>query len=333
MMYHDKHLTPFEVEGLLARASADMLPEFSAQSLSMLVSACRRLKRRDVPLLTRVAKAVIPKVSEFTPQALAVLAHGFARLEVRSEILFYLLAAEMVEKMPLFTGQGIGMVLGAYGRLEIQNEKLVQACRRQVRALRDELILPEVDQIERGFTTLGMLDGSTASLLRQQRRRLSAEPTPASGDDMEQASAWAADEDRLLRRMAEEPEEPAWPERTEAAPGPAGSPPSQEALPPDAGTGEPAAAGQPPDLWALWEEAAQERPTAEGAAGAAGAAAAAAAASDDATPAERLRAYLAKPALRGRPPVDLDGGPAPGGAGGQTEGGEEPTRGRRRPRR
>merc|ERR1712129_338169 len=111
------------VEGCLMRAHS-LVSEFNAQSLSILVHACAKLRQRDVTLLTKVAKAMTPRVKEFKPQALAMIVHGFANLEVRSEILFYMLAAEIVDKIPLFSGQGISMVLHAFGRLQINNERL-----------------------------------------------------------------------------------------------------------------------------------------------------------------------------------------------------------------
>ncbi|CAE8695988.1 unnamed protein product [Polarella glacialis] len=150
------------MEGILER-SRKLVPEFSAQSLSILVHSCARLQRRDVPLLTQVAKTATPKIKEFNPQALALMAHGFAKLEVRSEILFYLLAGDMVEKMPLFSGQGICMVLKAYAKLQINNQKLVQACKKHVRALADELTLQEIDAIEAGLRDL-----ATVLIIMQQ---------------------------------------------------------------------------------------------------------------------------------------------------------------------
>eukprot|EP00929_Paragymnodinium_shiwhaense_P014469 TRINITY_DN122377_c0_g1_i1.p1 TRINITY_DN122377_c0_g1~~TRINITY_DN122377_c0_g1_i1.p1 ORF type:complete len:728 (+),score=167.40 TRINITY_DN122377_c0_g1_i1:169-2352(+) len=162
------------VEALLTRSRA-LVPTLNSQSLGLLTHCCGALRRKDVQLLTLVAKAVPPKVKDFTPQALALTAGGFAKLEVRSEILFYLLAGEILEKMPLFSGQGVGMVLRAFARLQINNEKIVQACKRQIRALSDELRLADLDAIESGLRDMKALDGHTEALIRRIRIKLAAE--------------------------------------------------------------------------------------------------------------------------------------------------------------
>jgi len=333
------------IEPLLARARV-LVPEFGAQSLSLLVHSCAVLRRRDVPLLTLVAKAVPTHVSSFTPQALAITASGFARLEVRSEILFYLLAGEINEKMPLFSGQGVSMVLRAFGRLKIQNERLAQACRKQVRALADELTCAEVDAIEAGFRNLGALDAATEAFLRRTRREVAAaEPASAAaqrsgrspGLDIHPGSD-ATDSLSMLHRLAAEAEAPARPvARTSAAEVSFAGPPAGDQLrsggkaasPPAQSDGGP----EQPDLWALWG---------------AGDDAGAGAGRDDlgaATAPERLREYLARPERIGRrPPVNLKAGAPPkveDAADGDElgdptsttgEAGVEPTRGRRRRR-
>lgn len=190
------------VDALLARAE-ELVNDLNAQSLSLLVYSSSKLRRRNVPLLTQVAKAIPPLVKTFTPQALALVAQGYSQLEVRSEILFYLLAQEMVDKMPLFSGQGIGMVLRAYGKLQIKNERLVLACRKQVRAVGDELNQREVDSIEAGFRALDALDGATEAFLRMIKRRLGAAVRS-------EASA-QGEEDLLQQLMEEQPQKPVQP--------------------------------------------------------------------------------------------------------------------------
>ncbi|CAJ1347003.1 unnamed protein product [Effrenium voratum] len=265
------------VEGILERAH-EKLDTFPAQSLSLLVHACARMQQKDVPLLTKAAKCIAPLLPEFTAQALAMTAYSFAKIEVRSEILFYLLAEQIIQKMPLFSGQGVGLALQAYGKLQIDNKKLVQACRKHVRALSDELTLWEVDAIEQGFEKLNALDGSSAALLRSLRRRLGSQH-PA------QADLWAEVEDSLLRRMAEEP--PAT--KTPAVPSEPSEPSAPEREPrrvPDASL----------DLWELWKNAdkdVKEAPVEGPEEGAA-------------TPPSRLREYLARPQQVGPKPVVLD---------------------------
>lgn len=299
------------IEGLLAR-SRDLVPTFSAQSLSMLVHSCVALRQRDVPLLTLVAKAVPPKVKEFTPQALAMLARGFASLEVRSEILFYLLAGEVVDKMPLFSGQGVGMVLHAFGRLQIHNERLLRACRKQVRALADELTHMEVDLIEGGLRSLGGLDGATEALLRRVRRDLGAVAPPGRPAGASSADATGAVGDDvvggLLRRLAEEP-------ATRGVVGAAANVPvalsGAAARAPAEPSGEsPAAQGGRPDIWALWG-AGETRPASH-ASGVSEQAAPESSEDNLASQSSKIREYLARPDRSGirkrRPVVELRAG-------------------------
>jgi len=287
------------VEGVMERAHS-LVPEFNAHSLSLVVHGCASLRRRDVPLLTKVAKAVHPCISDFTPQALALTANGFAGLDVRSEILFYLLAAEMVEKMPLFTGQGIGMALRAFGRLQICNERLLQACRKQVRALTDELTLAEIESIEAGLRALGALDSSTDSLLRRQRKQLGVEQ--AKGRTF--SDAWTFDDDRLLQRLAEEAPEPSRgvatrQPTTSAAPSPPTSMDDATTLDIDSKQVD-----QGLDLWSLWAKDASTAEAHENP-GVATADTVLASGVGDATSTTRLREYLARPERVGRRPVAL----------------------------
>mmetsp|Transcript_78182 Transcript_78182/g.148564 ORF Transcript_78182/g.148564 Transcript_78182/m.148564 type:complete len:715 (+) Transcript_78182:276-2420(+) len=298
------------VEGLLERAKPHVA-EFNAQSLSLLVHCCAALRKRDVPLLTQVAKAVPGCIAEFTPQALAMTAQGFARLEVRSEILFYLLATEAIDKMPLFTGQGVGMLLRAFARLQVQNERLVQACRKQVRALAEELSLAELQMIEGGFRSLGALDGSTDALLRRQRRQLGVAQTAFGAP----ADPWTTDEERLLTRLAEEP-------RTVRKPSVAGrhstggvfTEPGSEMQPETPMAEDVAKGDQQPDLWTLWGADAtgdtggvkfQERGKASQKASTGPESDVLGGGAGEATPASRLREYLARPERAGRKPVVL----------------------------
>eukprot|EP00931_Biecheleriopsis_adriatica_P086878 TRINITY_DN61435_c0_g1_i1.p1 TRINITY_DN61435_c0_g1~~TRINITY_DN61435_c0_g1_i1.p1 ORF type:complete len:679 (-),score=154.41 TRINITY_DN61435_c0_g1_i1:7-2016(-) len=299
------------VEGILER-SRKLLPDFEAQSLSLLVFCCARLRKRDVPLLTQVAKAVTPLLPQFTAQALALTAHAYAKLEVRSEILFYLLAGEMTEKMPLFSGQGLGMVLKAYGTLQIHNQRLLQACRKHLRALSDELTLQEVEAIEAGLLALDSLDGSTQALLQRLRRQLGA--TAAVARDVAD-DPWGAAEESFLRRLAEEPpaDQPSVQPRV-AAEEPAVAMPSRPSPKPEAAT----------DLWSLWSDDVESRKATTPAAGV-GTFLPGEGAVGGATPPSRLRDYLSRPERVGRRPVVLrsrgDGdGPVSdqeGGAGGR----------------
>eukprot|EP00435_Cladocopium_sp_Y103_P051686 s169_g16.t1 len=257
------------VEGILEQCG-EKIPEFPAQSLSLLVNSCARLQQKDVKLLTKVAKSAAPLLPEFTPQALAVTAYGFAKLEVRSEILFYLLAEQIVQKIPLFSGQGIGMVLQAYGKLHINNQKLVQTCRKHLRGLSDELTLWEVDAIEDGFKQLDALDSWTETLLLNLRRQLSTAQVPVADDQ------WA--EEDLLQRLAKDSKEAA-PRAVQPL-----EPKSSETYTPSSPGPE-----APLDLWELWSNADKVAPTAG-----------VEASTDDgrladaATPPSRLREYLSR---------------------------------------
>lgn len=276
------------------KCAKEHVQEFNAQSLSLLVHCCAALKKRDAVLLTQVAKAVPTVIGEFTPQALAMTATGFAKLEIRSEILFYLLAAEACEKMPLFTGQGISMLLRAFGRLQVKNETLVQACRKQVRALTEELTLSEIDAIEAGFRALGALDGSTAAILRRQRRHLESTQAAVGAP----RDPWASDEDRLLNRLAERPAKPVaspvWQKRESDDASPE-KPLSRAPAQPDS--------KESLDLLDLWSKptsaAGQDAPPGTPGSG-----------PGDATAPSRLRDYLARPERIGtagrRRPLDLD---------------------------
>ncbi|CAK9097843.1 unnamed protein product [Durusdinium trenchii] len=272
------------VEGILEQAG-QQISKFPAQSLSLLVNACARLQKKDVPLLTKVAKCAAPLLPEFTPQALAITADSFAKLEVRSEILFYLLAEEILQKIPLFSGQGIGLVLQAYGKLGINNQKLAQACRKHVRALSDELTLWEVDAIEEGFKKMGASDGSTVALLQKVRQRLVVNTAEVDG-------AWV--EDDLLERLAKEEELRMTKHRPEQDVEPKSIAPLQEPA--------------PLDLWDMWSNADKADDKSQGQDSFAD--------SDDgtATSSSRLREYLARPEKVGRKPIVLDS-EIPGGGG------------------
>lgn len=315
------------VDGVLSRAK-DHVEDFNAQSLSLLVHCCSALRRRDVPLLTKVAKVVPTCITEFNPQALAMTAQGFARLEVRSEILFYLLAMEAIEKMPLFTGQGVGMLLRAFGRLQVKNERLVQACRKQVRALAEELSLAELAMIESGFRSLGALDGSTDALLRRQRRQLGVAQTTFGAA----ADPWATEEERLLTRLAEEPRTV----RTSSVAGQSaasrasvetGAPRPADLNDATGDSAPPESEGQPasqrPDLWSLWSADARDIGAAPASAGSGTGhpkqdgerrsqqvftdtdSHALGSGPGAATPSSRLREYLTRPERTGRRPVVL----------------------------
>ncbi|CAK9097984.1 unnamed protein product [Durusdinium trenchii] len=274
-----------EVETGILEQAGQQISKFPAQSLSLLVNACARLQKKDVPLLTKVAKCAAPLLPEFTPQALAITADSFAKLEVRSEILFYLLAEEILQKIPLFSGQGIGLVLQAYGKLGINNQKLAQACRKHVRALSDELTLWEVDAIEEGFKKMGASDGSTVALLQKVRQRLVVNTAEVDG-------AWV--EDDLLERLAKEEELRMTKHRPEQDVEPKSIAPLQEPA--------------PLDLWDMWSNADKADDKSQGQDSFAD--------SDDgtATSSSRLREYLARPEKVGRKPIVLDS-EIPGGGG------------------
>merc|ERR1719499_2474268 len=93
------------------------------------------------------------------------------------------------------------MVLHAFGRLQINNERLIQACKKQVRMLSEELALRDIDSTEAGFRSLRALDAATEGVLRRQRRQLAnmGQAAPPL-----QSDPWASHEERLLRRMAQE---------------------------------------------------------------------------------------------------------------------------------
>lgn len=247
-----------ELVGCLLKQARSLVPDASAQSLSLLVHACAALQQRDVELLTLVAKAVPPKIGDFTPQALAMTATGFARLEVRSEILFYLLAGEVVEKMPLFSGKGVGMVLRAFGRMRIKNERLLQSCRKQLRTLFDELTLAELESIEAGFKSLDALDGVTEALVRRLRRQLASAESDASGAAPFQAYSANDSAGDLLRRMAEEAPQHA---RREDSPANAsearGVQPAVSSERHAPHEERPRSEGQP-DLWDMWAGGGEE---------------------------------------------------------------------------
>ncbi|CAE7230805.1 unnamed protein product, partial [Symbiodinium sp. CCMP2456] len=277
--------SPDLTEGILQNVS-QKISEFQAQSLCLLVNSCSRLQQRDVKLLTQVAKAMAPQLSQFTPQALALTAHAFARLDVRSEILFYLMAEEVVQKMPLFSGQGVGLTLQAFGKLQIKNQKLIRACIKHVRSLSEELTGQEVDAIEAGLQQLEMLDGSTAALLRNLRRKLMMQAAYSPEDD-----PWEASAESLLQRLSEDAEKVVRADSQYSAPLPKQTSDdsvgeSPEHNPPDDG---------PADLWALWSS----HPHSDAVEGATPA-------SDvdsetaGATPRAKLKEYLSRPAVIGR---------------------------------
>lgn len=271
------------VDSVLKHAKTQVA-EFNAQSLSLLAHCCSVLKKRDAALLTQVAKAIPNRISDFTPQALAMTAQAFAKLEIRSEILFYLLAAEACEKMPLFTGQGMAMLLRAFGQLQVKNERLVQACRKQVRALSQELMLSEIEDVEDGFRALGSLDASTEAILRRQRRHLQASEAAVDA----QTDPWASEEHRLLDRLAEKPSSVvpimSWP---------AQQPEPEEDLPEETMHSDvpERSAEEPLDVWELWGKdgvsGEEEKKLAPGSG------------AGDATPSGRLREYLARPERTG----------------------------------
>lgn len=302
------------IECLLNRTRSHVA-DMDAQQLSMFVHALASLERPDGPLLAQVAKAVHPLAKDLTPQGLAMIAKGYARLGARSEILFYLLAGEMMEKMPLFEGRGIIMVLQAFGKLEVRNEKLLQAIRKQIRALYGELTLRDLDAIEKGFAALDALDDVTESMLRRQRRHV-GEQGDADGEVSAARSQETADplDDtaNLLHRLAEEPDAPAAPLQSAAAA--ANAEPVVSGLEASAPHAEDT--DRPTeDLWTLWgQDDGRSAPTS---------------AAEDATPRARLREYLARPERTGRRPVVLGDGEVssarplgPAGPGLAEEGGE-----------
>lgn len=279
-----KHHEPI-IECLLKKARGH-IAEMDARQLSMLVHSLASLGKPDGPLLAQVAKAVHPVVKDLAPQGLATIARGYARLGARSEILFYLLAGEMVEKMPLFEGRGIIMVLQAFAKLEIRNEKLLQAIRKQIRALYGELTLHELNLMERGFVALDAFDATTEAMFRRQRRHVgeqAAESAEMPTSRSREAADPPDDTAHLLRRLADEPDAaPARPEqapRVEPRDRPSADAPEAEA--PEA-----------EDLWTLWGQDDSQ--------------------AEDATPRSRLREYLARPERAGRRPVVLQD--AAGGA-------------------
>ncbi|CAE8667769.1 unnamed protein product, partial [Polarella glacialis] len=194
--------------------------------------------------------------------------------------------------------------------------KLVQACKKHVRALADELTLQEIDAIEAGLRDLDSLDSATESLLAKMRRLLKATQSSARRPVVE--DPWASSEDAMLRRLAEQPSYEA-PVRARAAevPNSAALREAEQVIFGEASPSEASSAtGEASDLWSLWSQAdesssssgrrsKESKVTASGVQDAAVGFLPGEGAVGSATPPSRLKDYLSRPERVGRRTVVL----------------------------